>query len=66
MSELFAILRCTWALLAAALLGRWFLRDLTMARARRAPWYRAYLTLPGFLILLAVFLPVAIWFLRRY
>jgi hypothetical protein len=65
MPGLLEILRLAWALLAAALLGRWFLSELAVARTRRYPWYRPYLSIPGILILLAILLPVGIWLIRR-
>jgi TRAP-type C4-dicarboxylate transport system permease small subunit len=44
------------AVLAAALVvGNSFLAELKKARALGLPWYKPYLTLPGILILIAIF-----------
>jgi hypothetical protein len=48
------------------MLGNWFLTEVRTARTRRKPWYTAYLTPPGILILMiAVALPLVLWYLRR-
>jgi hypothetical protein len=55
------LLRTVAILVAAVLLGNGFLRELKKAQRTGAPWYRPYLSPPGLLILLAVFLaPVLI------
>ncbi len=47
------------ALVAAGVLGNWYLSEYRRVRATPLPWYRAYLTLPGILILvLFILLPV--------
>ncbi len=52
------LLRFIAVLVAAAIIGNWFLSELRKARAARLPWYRPYLSIPGLLILAAVLLPV--------
>jgi hypothetical protein len=49
-------------LAAASFLGNWFLSELKKARALRKPWYAPYLSWPGLLILIALFIPVVIKF----
>ena len=45
-------------LVAAILLGNWFLAEVRKASRLRQPWYKPYLSLPGLLILLALCLPL--------
>jgi hypothetical protein len=53
-------------LIAAILLGNWFLSEVRSARARQLPWYRPYLSPPGVMILLiALGLPLVMWYLGR-
>ncbi len=54
-------------LVAAVILGNWFLAEVKSARAHRKPWYVPYLAVPGITILLiAVALPLMIWFWRGH
>jgi hypothetical protein len=48
-------------LVAAGLLGNWFLSEVRRAKARREPWYKPYLTIPGIMVLIAVFIPLVYW-----
>jgi len=49
-------------LIAAILLGNWFLAELKRANATGKPWYTAYISIPGLLILLAILvIPVVLW-----
>ena len=43
-------------LAAACLLGNWYLSEYRRVRATGLPWYRAYLTLPGIIIVVVIFL----------
>ena len=64
MPTLLQIIKMAAVLGAAALVGNWFLRELRQARAAGKPWYAAYLTPPGILIIVAaVFLPLVAWYL---
>lgn len=61
------IIKLVAVLAAAALIGNWFLNELRNARRARKPWYAAYLTPPGILIILSVaLLPLVIWYLGRH
>jgi hypothetical protein len=53
---IFDILRMVAVLVAAMLLGRWFLQELKNAKARGLPWYRPYVSPPGLLIILIIIL----------
>lgn len=58
MQSVFEIMKVIAVLVAAIVLGNWFLSELKKARATRAPWYQPYLTIPGILIIIAVMLPL--------
>jgi hypothetical protein len=51
-------------LAAAALLGNWFLAVFKKARRQNLPWYSAYLSPPGLLILAALMMPLLYWLAR--
>ncbi len=58
------IICCT--LLAAAILGNLFLAEARKARAKNAPWYAPYFTLPGMMVLSAVLgVPLLFWFIGK-
>ena len=65
MPNLVELLKAIAVLVAAILIGNWFLSELRASRAKGKPWYAAYLSLPGILIILAVLLPVFIWLATR-
>jgi uncharacterized protein HemY len=50
------ILQFICVLLAAAILGQWYLAEYRKARMAGLPWYRAYFSLPGILIVLLILL----------
>ncbi len=60
MSQIFEIIKFIPVLIAAYLLGNWFLSELKKATALKKPWYAAYLTIPGILIILAILTPIII------
>jgi hypothetical protein len=51
-------------LVAAILIGNWFLGEVKKARLARKPWYQPYLSPPGILIMLALLLPILYWFIN--
>jgi hypothetical protein len=61
LSAVISLLKMMAVLLAASFLGNWFLTELKKARVLQKTWYAPYLTLPGMLILIALFIPVVIW-----
>ncbi len=65
MNAIVEALRLLSVLLAAAILGNWFLAEVRAARRRGRPWYTAYLSAPGLLILAALALPLLWWLARR-
>jgi hypothetical protein len=52
-------------LLAAIMLGNWYLSDVRKARRAGKSWYAAHLSPPGLLILLAMALPVILYLWLR-
>lgn len=65
LSNLVGLLKAGAVLLAAILLGNWFLAALRTSRAQGKPWYAVYLSLPGILVVLAILLPVFFWLAVR-
>ena len=51
-------------LVAAILLGNWFMSEVKKARFKGAPWYQPYLSIPGLLIILAVLVPIVLWIIK--
>ncbi len=62
---LLSILKLVAVLVAALLIGNWFLAEVRKARSQRKPWYQPYLSIPGVLIILALLLPVIIWIINK-
>ena len=60
MDSFLLIIKYVPALIAALLLGNWFLAEVKKAKAARKPWYAPYLTAPGILIVLAFALPIVL------
>jgi hypothetical protein len=54
------ILKFVPALVAALLLGNWFMAEVKKAKIARKPWYAPYFSPPGILILVALTLPILI------
>ncbi len=62
MESFLAAIKAVSALMAAMILGNWFLAEVKRAKAEGAPWYQPYLTAPGVMILVLVFcLPILWW-----
>ena len=50
-------------MMAAIMVGNWFLAILKENKAQNGPWYKPYLSPPGVIILLAVMFPLFMrWF----
>ncbi|UCD33583.1 MAG: hypothetical protein JSV38_06895 [Desulfobacterales bacterium] len=62
MSILIDILKLIAILVAAILVGNWFLAEVREVRMKGKPWYQAYFSTPGIIILLALLiLPLILW-----
>ena len=59
------IVRIIGPLVAAILVGNWFLSEVKKARFKGAPWYQPYVSIPGLLIFLAILIPVVLWIIKR-
>lgn len=59
------ILRAAAILIAAALIGNWFVSEFKKARIKGLPLYKVYFTAPGILIMVAMAIPVVIWLIRQ-
>ena len=66
MENIVYILKIIPILIAAILLGNWFLAELKRANATDKPWYTAYISIPGLLILLAILvIPIMLWLISH-
>ena len=65
MPEITKILRFLAPLVAAILVGNWFLSEIKKARSTNQPWYRPYVSLPGLLVILAILLPILVWIIKK-
>ncbi len=63
MASFLEIIKYVPVLVAALLLGNWFMTEVKKAKIQQKPWYAPYLSIPGILILLAVSLPIFIRYL---
>jgi hypothetical protein len=60
------IFKAVGVLVAAILVGNWYLTENKKIRDRKAPWYTLYLTPPGLMVIAAaLIIPVAIWVINR-
>ena len=64
MPSIIELIKSAAVIAAAALLGNWFLTELKRARRQSLPWYTAYLSPPGLLILAALLVPLIYWLAR--
>ena len=63
-SNLLNLLKMVAVLVAAILVGNWFLAENRKARAQDKPWHQPYLSAPGILIILALLLPIVWWIFK--
>lgn len=63
--QLAKIIQIIAVLIAASILGNWYLAEYRKARAANLPPYRAYFSLPGIIIILLVLLlPILVRFIQ--
>lgn len=65
MDSFLAAIKAVAALMAAMILGNWFLSEVKRAKANGAPWYQPYLSLPGVMILVLVLAMPVFWWMAR-
>ena len=58
------LIKAICVLVAAALIGNWFLAEVRKAKAAGKPWYAPYLSLPGLLIFVVLMIPVILWIFK--
>ncbi len=59
-SNLFNLIKYAAVLVAAIIIGNWFLTEARKAKTNKEPWYKPYLSLPGLIILATLSLPFII------
>ena len=53
-------------LIAAGVVGNWFMAENRKNKLKGGPWYGAYISVPGLIIIVAiVLLPIAVVFLKK-
>lgn len=60
-----SLVRLAAVLIAAILLGNWFLAEVRKSKIKQEPWYKPYLSVPGLIILAALSLPLIYWLFNR-
>lgn len=65
MSLAFMILKGVCVLVAAILVGNWFLAEVQKSHARKGPWYGPYLSIPGVLIIILLAVPIILWAIEK-
>jgi hypothetical protein len=61
MSGLYGMLKLITPLIAAVIVGNWFLGEAKRAKLAGKPWYTPYLSIPGLLVLIALMIPLVLW-----
>jgi hypothetical protein len=56
--NLLNLIKYVAVLVAAIIIGNWFLSEVRKAKAHEQPWYKPYVSLPGLIILAALSLPL--------
>ena len=52
-------------MIAAIIVGNWFLAEVKKANRKQQPWYKPYLSVPGLIIVAASSLPLIYLLIRR-
>ncbi|MBF0452435.1 MAG: hypothetical protein HQK75_17160 [Candidatus Magnetomorum sp.] len=52
-------------LLAAILIGNWFLDEIKQSKIKGLPWYQPYISVPGIIICIAIAFPIIIRMLKK-
>ena len=56
--SLFNLIKYAAVLVAAIIIGNWFLAETRKAKTNKEPWYKPYVSVPGLIILAALSLPL--------
>jgi hypothetical protein len=62
-SQIIKLLTYAAVLVAAIVIGNWFLNEAKKAKIKKEPWYKPYFSIPGIIILAALSLPILLWLL---
>jgi hypothetical protein len=62
---LFTLAKAIAVLVAAMIIGNWFLVEVKKAKFNNLPWYNPYVSIPGLVILAALSLPIVFWLISR-
>jgi hypothetical protein len=65
MESLYSFLKIIPILIAAMIVGNWFLSEVKKNRKLRAPWYAPYLSIPGILIVIMILIPILMRILKH-
>jgi len=63
--NLYMLVKYGAVLVAAMVIGSWFLTEVKKAKINQQPWYKPYLTIPGLIILAALSLPIIFLLISR-
>ena len=63
--KLLNLIKYAAVLVAAIIIGNWFLTEVRKAKTVKAPWYKPYLSVPGLIILAALSLPLLLLLLDK-
>ena len=63
--NLLKFMKYTAVLIAAIIIGNWFLAEARKAKANKEPWYKPYLSVPGLIILVALSLPLILLIINQ-
>ena len=56
--NLLKLIKYAAVLVAAMIIGNWFLSEVRKAKTNKEPWHKPYVSLPGLIILAALSLPL--------
>ena len=56
--NLLNLIKYVAVLVAAMIIGKWFLSEVRKAKTNNEPWYKPYVSVPGLIILAAISLPL--------
>ena len=63
--NLYMLVKYAAVLVAAMVIGNWFLTEVKKAKINQQPWYKPYLSIPGLIILAALSLPIVFLLISR-
>jgi len=61
----FTLVKYGGVLIAAIIVGNWFLAEVKKNNRKQQPWYKPYLSVPGLIILAAIGLPLIYFLIER-